>query len=80
MKDTDAETQRKLEELYSKLTPEERFGKMLSLCRTVREIIISQLPAGLTETEKRKRLFEIYYSQDFTKEDFEKLKAKIFKE
>lgn len=54
MNDTDPEVQRKLEELYSKLTPEERFGKMLSLCQTVREIIISQLPAGLTEAEKEK--------------------------
>ena len=52
---------------------------MLSLCRTVREIIISQLPAGLTEAEKRKREFikkyketgkEIYRDMaDFEKEN-----------
>jgi hypothetical protein len=50
---------------------------MLSMCQTVREIIISQLPEGLPETEKRKRLFEIYYRQDFAEEKFEKL-LKIF--
>lgn len=51
---------------------------MLSLCQTVREIIISQLPEGMTETDKRKRLFEIYYIQDFSKEEFEKLKSNLF--
>lgn len=78
MNDTNPEIQRKLEDLYSKLTPEERFSKMLSLCQTVREIIISQLPEGLSETDKRKRLFEIYYSQDYSKEEFQKLKNKLF--
>lgn len=78
MNDTHPDIDKKLTELYSKLSPEERFKKMLSMCQTVREIIISQFPQGLSETEKRKRLFEIYYRQDFTEEKFEKLLKKIF--
>ncbi|MBK9330967.1 MAG: hypothetical protein IPM96_00855 [Ignavibacteria bacterium] len=78
MNDTSPEMQRRLDELYLSLTPEESFKKMLSMCSTVREIILSQMPAGLTELEKRKLLFEIYYSQDFSKEEFEKLMGRIF--
>ncbi|HMS35290.1 MAG TPA: hypothetical protein PKC91_14500 [Ignavibacteria bacterium] len=78
MNDTHPDIEKKLTELYSKLTPGERFNKMLSMCQTVREIILSQLTEGLQETEKRKRLFEIYYRQDFTEEAFEKLLQKFF--
>ena len=80
MNDTNPKAQLKLDEMYSQLSPEEKFRKMLSMCRTVREIIISQLPSELSEDERRKRLFEIYYSQDFSKEDFEKWKMIIFAE
>ncbi len=78
MNDTHPDIDKKLTELYSKLSPEERFNKMLSMCQTVREIIISQLPQGLPEQERRKRLFEIYYRQDFSEEEFDKLMNKFF--
>ena len=78
MNDTHPDIEKKLTELYSKLSPEEKFNKMLSMCQTVREIIISQFPEGLSEIEKRKRLFEIYYRQDFSEEEFEKLLKKFF--
>ena len=80
MNDTNPKIQSKLDEMYSQLSPEEKFRKMLSMCRTVREIIVSQLPSELSEDERRKRLFEIYYSQDFSEEDFEKWKMIIFAE
>lgn len=80
MNDTSAKSQLKLDEFYSQLTPEEKFRKMLSMCRTVREIIISQLPPELSEDERKKKLFEIYYSQDFSKEDFQKWKMIMFPE
>ena len=80
MNDTNPKAQLKLDEMYSQLSPEEKFRKMLSMCRTVREIIISQLPPELSEDERRKKLFEIYYSQDFSKEDFQKWKMIIFAE
>lgn len=80
MIDTHPEIEKKLFELYSKLSPEERFNKMLSMCQTVREIIVSQFPPGLTELEKRKKLFEIYYRQDFSEKEFEKLLIKLFPE
>jgi hypothetical protein len=80
MNDTNPKAQLKLDEMYSQLSPEEKFRKMLSMCRTVREIIISQLPPDLSEDERRKKLFEIYYSQDFSKEDFQKWKMIIFAE
>ncbi len=78
MNDTHPDIDQKLRELYAKLSPEERFGKMLSMCQTVREIIKSQLPAGLTEFEKSKRMFEIYYRRDFTETQFKKILERIF--
>jgi len=56
LNDTHPDIEKKLIELYSKLTPEERFNKMLSMCERVRQIIISQMPPGLTEIQKRKKI------------------------
>ncbi|MDQ3021413.1 MAG: hypothetical protein M3R36_12715 [Bacteroidota bacterium] len=78
MNDTHPDIDKKLHELYSKLTPEERFNKMLSMCRTVREIISSQLPPELSDSDKRKKMFEIYYRRDFSEDAFEKLLKRIF--
>ena len=78
MNDTHPDIDKKLTEHYSKLSPEERFNKMLSMCQTVRETILSQLPEDLSEIERRKRLFEIYYRQDYSKEEFEKLLNRLF--
>ena len=54
LNDTHPDIDKKLHELYDALSPEERFNKMLSMCETVRQIIRSQLPEGLTENERRK--------------------------
>lgn len=78
MNDTHPDIEKKIRELYSELSPEERFGKMLSLCQTVREIVLSQLPSHLTEQEKRKLLFIKYYERDFSKERFEVILKNIF--
>lgn len=78
LNDTHPDIEKKIRELYSKLSPEERFGKMLSLCQTVREIVLSQLPSHLTEQEKRKLLFIKYYEQDFSKERFEVILKNLF--
>jgi hypothetical protein len=51
---------------------------MLSLCQTAREIIISQMPDDLSPEEKRKRLFIIYYRQDFSDEEFGKILKNLF--
>jgi len=80
MNDTDIMIQTKLEELYSNLSSEEKFNKMLSMCQTVREIILSQMPSELSDLERRKKLFETYYSRDFSEEDFNRLKKRLFQE
>ncbi|MCY7361449.1 MAG: hypothetical protein LH629_05170 [Ignavibacteria bacterium] len=76
--DTHPNIEKKLFELYASLTHEERFNKMLSMCQTAREIVLSQLPAHLSESEKKKELFKIYYQQDFSKEEFEKILKSLF--
>jgi len=78
MNDTHPDVEKKLHELYSRLTPEVRFNKMLSICQTAREIVLSQLPKGLSDIEKKKELFKIYYEQDFSKEQFEKILKNLF--
>jgi len=80
MSDTHPNVEKKLQELYSQLTPEERFNKMLSICQTAREIVLSQLPEGMPDIEKRKELFKIYYEQDFSKEQFELILTELFAE
>ncbi len=78
LNDTHPAIEKKLRELYSNLTPGEKFKKMLSLCQTAREIIISQMPDDLSPEEKRKRLFIIYYRQDFSDEEFGKILKNLF--
>ena len=39
MNDTDLKIQLNLEKLYSQLSTEVKFKKMLSMCKTVREIL-----------------------------------------
>lgn len=72
MKDTNEKFEKFLFEKYLKLSEEERFYKMLSLNETVRQIISSQLPEGLSDFEKKKKIFEIYYKDYFSKEDYDK--------
>jgi len=80
MYDTHPDVEKKLHELYSRLTPEERFNKMLSICQTVREIVLSRLPSGLSDIEKKRELFKIYYKQDFSKEQFKIILNELFPE
>lgn len=47
--------ERVIKKLDAKLSVEEKFKKMLSMCQTVREIILSQMPSELSGLEKRKR-------------------------
>lgn len=78
MNDTNPEIQIRLNEFYLNLTHEERFEKMMSMCQTVRELISSQLPPEISYREKRIKLFEIYYKQDFCREKFDKWFKIIF--
>jgi hypothetical protein len=75
-----SETEKILNQEYDKLSPEEKFNMMLSMCKTVRTIITSRLPDGLSEAERRLKIFEIYYKQDFSEEEFKKIVAGIFKD
>jgi len=63
---------------FSKLLPEEKFGRMLSMCKTVRTIIYSRLPDVLNNLEKRRFVFEVYYKNDFSDDDFKKISEMIF--
>ena len=78
LNDTHPEIEKKLRELYLKLTPEEKFKKMLSLCQTAREIVLSQMPQDISPEERRKKLFIAYYKQDFSEEKFEKILKSLF--
>lgn len=67
-----------LQNEYSKLQPGERFQKMLSMCKTVRLIIYSQFPEDMSDYQKRRKIFEIYYRNDFSEKDFERITDMIF--
>lgn len=72
MRDTNEKFEKFMIKEYQKLSDTEKFNKMLSLNQTVRQIIISQLPKGLSPLEQKIKLFEIYYKDDFSKEDYNK--------
>ncbi len=79
MNDTYPYIDKKLTELYSKLSPEERFNKMLSMCQTVREIIMSQFPEGLSDIEKRKNYLRYFTGRIFRKKNLRRCLRNFFR-
>ena len=73
MNDTSDEMQRMYHDLIMQKTDEERFLMGMSMCDTAKRIVLSSFPDGISETEKRIRLLNRYYSHDFSKEELNKI-------
>ena len=64
MNDTPPEVEKLYREMIMARTPEERMQMAFSMMATGRQIILSSLPEGLSDTEKRRQLFERMYADE----------------
>jgi hypothetical protein len=64
-------------ELFAKLTGEERMLMGLEMFETARKIVLSSFPENLPENEINKRLFLRFYGNDFGEEEKRKILQRI---
>lgn len=71
------DTSKNVEDIYNRLLlkrpPEERLKMGCSMFDLARSIIISSLPKGLSDTEKKQQLFLRLYSSDLEEEVQQKI-------
>ena len=73
MNDTSPEAKKIQDELFAKLSGEERLLMGLEMFETARKIVLSSFPPNLPENEIRKRLFLRFYGIKFYCEFFNNL-------
>ena len=64
MKDTSADFESVVEERYRRMSPDERFGVASSMYETACAIVLSSLPSGLAERERRLALAKRMYGDE----------------
>jgi hypothetical protein len=64
MNDTPPEVEKLYREMIMARSPEERMQMAFSMMATGRQLILSSLPEGLSEAEKRRQLFERMYADE----------------
>ena len=69
MNDTSPWAKKIQDELFAKLSGEERLLMGLEMFETARKIVLSSFPPDLPEDEIRKRIFLRFYENDFTEEE-----------
>ena len=77
MNDTSPWAKKIQDELFAKLSGEERLLMGLEMFETARKIVLSSFPPNLTDDEIRKRLFLRFYENDFSEEEKEKILASL---
>ena len=77
MNDTSPEAKKIQDELFAKLSGEERLLMGLEMFETARKIVLSSFPPNLSENEIRKRLFLRFYGNDFSEEEKERILANL---
>ncbi len=77
MNDTSPWAKKIQDELFAKLSGEERLLMGLEMFETARKIVLSSFPPNLTEDEIRKRLFLRFYENDFTEEEKKRILANL---
>ena len=65
MDDTAPEVRQVLTERYRALKPEERVRLCLEMYDFARALVEASLPPGLDERERRRRICERFYGEDF---------------
>jgi hypothetical protein len=75
------DTSPEFEKLYRNLlmakSPDERFRMGLSMCESARAIVLSSLPEGLSEVERKVALLYRYYGNDLRQEELARIEAQL---
>ena len=77
MNDTSPWAKKIQDELFAKLSGEERLLMGLEMFETARKIVLSSFPPNLTDDEIRKRLFLRFYENDFSEEEKKRILANL---
>jgi len=77
MNDTSPEAKKIQDDLFAKLTGEERMLMGLEMFETAKKIVLSSFPEDLPENEIRKKLFLRFYGNDFSEEEKRKILERI---
>ena len=77
MNDTSPWAKKIQDELFAKLSGEERLLMGLEMFETARKIVLSSFPPNLSEDEIRERLFLRFYENDFTEEEKKRILANL---
>jgi hypothetical protein len=62
-KDTSPEVNRMMSEYVMSMPPEQRLEMGCAMLAATKELILAGLPKELTESERRRRLYEILYGE-----------------
>ena len=73
MSDTAPETEALLRERYAALTGAERALMALPMFDTAQRIVLSSLPPGLSESERRRELCRRFYGEELARQAYPRL-------
>ena len=68
MTDTPAEIERLVRDKIMARSAEERFVMGAQMFESAREMVRASLPRGLSEAERRRRLFKRFYGEELNRE------------
>jgi hypothetical protein len=73
MRDTTPEIKSRIDDIYRKMSGEQKLLISLKMFETVREIVLSSLPENLSDKELSRELFLRFYRTDFDESEIEKI-------
>ncbi|MBC8525735.1 MAG: hypothetical protein ISS28_01955 [Candidatus Cloacimonetes bacterium] len=73
MKDTSYEMRKLYHKMLMKKSGEERFLMGISLCETVRKMVLASFPDNINEDEKHVKLLLRYYKNEFPTNEMNKI-------
>lgn len=77
MKDTSPEIEKIYFDMMMKRSGEERMRMAAGMFEAARQMALASFPEGLSKFEIQKRLFERFYSNDFSEEEKQKIYARM---
>ncbi len=77
MKDTSDKINKLYHKMLMKKSGEERFLMGISLCETVRKMVLASFPDNINEDEKHMKLLLRYYKNEFPTNEMNKIIANI---
>lgn len=70
MRDTSAEADRRVGELFAAMSGTQRVLMAAQMFETAQQIVLSSLPAGMDETSRRRELCRRFYGAELARKAF----------